>query len=102
MLPVFVIYYAVLVSLSEFRTASIGLCSYISEKEEVFAAILSDSEMVFRLLRHNTSNVNLLEERKSIMPNFDDQRGKIGYIILWLLGVPASILILIFLLRGCT
>ena len=36
------------------------------------------------------------------MPNLDDQKGKIGYIILWLLGVPASILILIFLLRGCT
>jgi len=35
------------------------------------------------------------------MPNLHDQRGKIGYIILWLLGVPASLLILIFLLRGC-
>ena len=29
------------------------------------------------------------------------QQGKIGYIILWLLGVPASILILIALLRAC-
>jgi hypothetical protein len=29
------------------------------------------------------------------------ERGKIGYIILWLMGVPASILFLIFLLRGC-
>ena len=36
------------------------------------------------------------------MPNLHDQRGKIGYIILWLLGVPASILILTFLLRGST
>ena len=36
------------------------------------------------------------------MPKFADQKGKIGYIILWLMGVPASILILIFLLRGCT
>jgi hypothetical protein len=33
---------------------------------------------------------------------FHDEKGKIGYIILWFLGVPASILILIFLLRGCT
>jgi hypothetical protein len=31
-----------------------------------------------------------------------DRKGKIGYIILWLLGVPIPILILIFLLRGCT
>lgn len=33
--------------------------------------------------------------------NFKDQQGKIGYIILWLLGVPVSILILIALLRAC-
>ena len=36
------------------------------------------------------------------MRKFDDQKGKIGYIILWFLGVPASVLFLIFLLRGCT
>jgi len=29
------------------------------------------------------------------------QEGKIGYILLWFLGVPASLLVLIFLLRGC-
>jgi hypothetical protein len=36
------------------------------------------------------------------MRDFKDQRGKVGYIILWLLGAPVSILLLIFLLRGCT
>jgi hypothetical protein len=36
------------------------------------------------------------------MPNLHDQKGKIGYIILWLLGVPAGLLFLIFLVRGCT
>jgi hypothetical protein len=30
------------------------------------------------------------------------QAGKIGYILLWLIGVPIPILILIYLLRGCT
>jgi hypothetical protein len=29
------------------------------------------------------------------------QEGKMGYILLWLLGVPIPILLLIFLLRGC-
>ena len=29
------------------------------------------------------------------------QVGKAGYILLWLLGVPIPILLLIFLLRGC-
>jgi hypothetical protein len=30
------------------------------------------------------------------------QEGKVGYILLWLVGVPIPILFLIFLLRGCT
>jgi hypothetical protein len=29
------------------------------------------------------------------------QRGGIGYIFLWLLGVPIPVLILVSLLRGC-
>ena len=33
---------------------------------------------------------------------FRNQTGKIGYILLWLLGIPIPILIVIFLLRGCT
>jgi hypothetical protein len=28
--------------------------------------------------------------------------GKVGYILLWLLGIPLPILFIIFLLRGCT
>jgi len=28
--------------------------------------------------------------------------GAAGYILLWLLGIPIPILLLIFLLRGCT
>jgi hypothetical protein len=30
------------------------------------------------------------------------QRGRMGYILLWLLGVPIPILLLIYLLKGCT
>jgi hypothetical protein len=29
------------------------------------------------------------------------EKGAIGYILLWLMGVPATVLFLIFLLRGC-
>ena len=29
------------------------------------------------------------------------ETGAIGYILLWLMGVPASLLFLVFLLRGC-
>lgn len=28
--------------------------------------------------------------------------GKVGWILLWLLGVPIPILLVLFLLRGCT
>jgi len=31
-----------------------------------------------------------------------EDRGAVGYILMWLLGVPASLLFVIFLLRGCT
>jgi hypothetical protein len=30
------------------------------------------------------------------------EQGAIGYILLWLLGVPASLLFVVFLMRGCT
>ena len=29
------------------------------------------------------------------------EKGAAGYILLWFMGVPASVLFLIFLLRGC-
>lgn len=29
------------------------------------------------------------------------QEGKVGYILLWLLGIPVPVLLVIFLLRGC-
>jgi hypothetical protein len=30
------------------------------------------------------------------------QAGKAGYLLLWLLGVPVPLLLLFYLLRGCT
>ena len=31
-----------------------------------------------------------------------EQAGKAGWIFLWLLGVPIPILVILFLVRGCT
>lgn len=31
----------------------------------------------------------------------EKSEGKIGYAIMWLLGVPIPILLIVFLLRGC-
>ena len=36
------------------------------------------------------------------LPGRGQQQGKVGWILLWLLGVPIPILLILFLLRGCT
>jgi hypothetical protein len=33
--------------------------------------------------------------------NHHNEKGAAGYILLWLLGIPIPVLLLIFLLRGC-
>lgn len=30
------------------------------------------------------------------------EEGKVGWILLWLLGIPIPILLILFVLRGCT
>jgi hypothetical protein len=30
------------------------------------------------------------------------EAGKVGWVLLWLLGVPIPVLLILFLLRGCT
>ncbi|PYI91298.1 MAG: hypothetical protein DMF03_03445 [Verrucomicrobia bacterium] len=41
-------------------------------------------------------------EMTMILKEKISQAGATGYILLWLLGIPIPILLLIFLLRGCT
>lgn len=36
------------------------------------------------------------------MQTLRNQRGRWGYILAWLLGVPIPVLFLVYLLRGCT
>lgn len=31
-----------------------------------------------------------------------NQSGKIGWILLWAIGIPVPVLIVLFLIRGCT
>lgn len=35
-------------------------------------------------------------------PKTGRERGKAGWILLWLIGIPVPILLLLFVLRGCT
>lgn len=47
-----------------------------------------------------------IAEQKMNLPDFpslpSEHQGKVGYILLWMLGVPIPILFLIYFLRGCT
>ena len=36
------------------------------------------------------------------LPGLRTQSGKVGWILLWALGVPIPVLFVLFLLRGCT
>jgi hypothetical protein len=38
---------------------------------------------------------------KTLKDRYDEARGAIGYMLLWFMGVPATVLFAIFLLRGC-
>ena len=39
-----------------------------------------------------------LKQRSSLAAN---EQGAVGYMLAWIMGVPASVLFVIFLLRGC-
>jgi hypothetical protein len=41
------------------------------------------------------------EGMKKSSTNSKSLSGKIGYILLWVLGIPIPVLLVIFLLRGC-
>jgi hypothetical protein len=52
------------------------------------------------LLRHG---YDLVEAEKSIVTSLlKKQGGKVGWILLWLLGVPIPVLVFLYLIRGCT
>ena len=40
--------------------------------------------------------------RRDVPALLRSQQGRWGYILAWLVGVPVPILVVIFLLRGCT
>ena len=44
--------------------------------------------------------VNRLQH--SAFPSLKRQEGKLGWIFLWLIGVPIPVLLVLYLLRGCT
>jgi hypothetical protein len=45
--------------------------------------------------------VPALRRRLTLM-SLQRQQGKLGWILLWAIGVPIPILLILYLLRGCT
>jgi hypothetical protein len=60
----------------------------------------------YRILRHAQFHQQMRNgAKRGIKMKMIDrmkERAATGYILLWLLGIPIPILLLIFLLRGCT
>ena len=48
------------------------------------------------------SRISKEEEYMRIRFITKKQEGKVGWILLWLLGIPIPILLILFLVRGCT
>lgn len=40
------------------------------------------------------------QNQLTVATSLNNESGRMGYVIAWLLGVPASVLLLIFLIRG--
>ena len=55
---------------------------------------------------HSTDGIRMIDESKGIndmkITNRAKEKGAMGYMLLWLIGIPIPVLFLIFLLRGCT
>jgi hypothetical protein len=39
--------------------------------------------------------------KKSVQRLCQDETGAMGYLVLWAMGVPAFVLVAVFLMRGC-
>lgn len=63
-----------------------------------YAFVKSDTKEIVMNYRVWRSSAHRHDAVKSLK----DQAGKAGWILLWALGVPIPVLLLFFLLRGCT
>jgi hypothetical protein len=57
---------------------------------------------VTRRIHSRESRMKTLVEAYRRQLDRQKQKGGIGWVLLWLLGIPIPVLIVLFLLRGCT
>jgi len=51
-------------------------------------------------IKKNEALYHVRRKWRNVMLN--NEEGKIGWILLWALGIPIPILVVLFVLRGCT
>jgi hypothetical protein len=56
----------------------------------------------FQVRRQLPSGVSPEKGMRHDVHNPVTRAGKIGWIVLWLLGIPIPVLLILFLIRGCT
>ena len=86
------------------REPEIGLCSigfFLIRQSFVVPIVCFSNQTKFRRITKSSKSITL-RISKVRLTNRIKQAGATGYILLWLLGIPIPILLLIFLLRGCT
>lgn len=57
---------------------------------------------VHQLLCSRSNPLRAFERRDHVTRRVTKQRGKVGWLLLWLVGVPVPVLLFLFLIRGCT
>ncbi len=47
------------------------------------------------------SQMEVTMKLESVKKTLESEKGRVGYILLWALGVPIPLLLLIYFIRGC-
>jgi hypothetical protein len=87
------------------REPKIGLCSigFFLMKQSSVLPIVCFTIVANLCADDSCESIKLRKDDLEMrLTNRIKQAGATGYILLWLLGIPIPILLLIFLLRGCT
>lgn len=48
------------------------------------------------------SRKKMARKKNELMQVISNEDGKLGWIFLWLIGIPVPVLLVLFLIRGCT
>ena len=80
------------------EVSQIAILHFISREDQT-SGLATRANSKTRAIRQPT---DLMEGGYMKIKDRVYQLGATGYILLWLLGIPVPILLLIFLLRGCT